>query len=204
MSRAPRVAGVILAAGSSSRMGQPKQLLPFRGQSVLECVVDCAVNSSLDRVVVVLGHRAAQLRALLAGREVTVVVNRAYRTGQSSSIQAGLREVRDVADAVVFLLGDQPLITPGIIASLLDAYRRTPGPIVQPVFDGRGGNPVLFDRQTFERIDALSGDTGARLLFREYADRIVEVPLDDPAVHFDIDTLQDYALLREREADSGT
>lgn len=199
MSRLPRVAGIVLAAGSSSRMGRPKQLLPFRGHSLLECIVDSALNSSLCKVVVVLGHRVDELRPLLANRDVTVVVNDDYQRGQSSSIQAGLRAVREDVDAALFLLGDQPLITPETIDSILDAYANSPGPIVMPLFDGRRGNPVLFDRQTFDRIERLSGDTGARVLFQEYAERIVEVPLQDPSVHFDIDTEQDYRALKKME-----
>ena len=199
MSRLPRVAGIILAAGSSSRMGRPKQLLSFREHTVIECIVDSALNSSLYKVVVVLGHRAEELRPLLTGRDVTVILNSDYKRGQSSSIQAGLEAVREEVDAALFLLGDQPLITPETIDSILSAYANSPGPIVMPLFDGRRGNPVLFDRQTFDRIDSLSGDTGARVLFQEYADHIVEVPLQDPSVHFDVDTEQDYMTLKKME-----
>lgn len=199
MSRVPRVAGIILAAGSSSRMGRPKQLLSFREQTVIECIVDNALNSSLCKVVVVLGHKAEELRPLFAARDVTLVLNSDYKRGQSSSIRAGLAAVRDEVDAALFLLGDQPLITPDTIDRILSAYANSPGPIVMPLFDGKRGNPVLFDRQTFDRIDSLSGDTGARILFQEYADQIVEVPLHDPAVHFDIDTEQDYNILKKME-----
>lgn len=199
MSRLPRVAGIILAAGSSSRMGRPKQLLPFRGKTVIERIVDCALKSSLSKVVVVLGHLADELRPLLAGREVMVVLNPDYKRGQSSSIQTGLQAVREEVDAVLFLLGDQPLITPETIDRILSAYASSSGPIVMPLFDGRRGNPVLFDRQTFERIESLSGDTGARILFQEYAGQIVEVPFHDSSVHFDIDTEQDYSALKKME-----
>ncbi|NOY12581.1 MAG: molybdenum cofactor cytidylyltransferase [Deltaproteobacteria bacterium] len=197
MNRAPRVAGIILAAGRSSRMGRPKQLLSLRGQTVIECVIDSALASSLDKLVVVLGHRAEEIRGLLTGRDVTVVRNTDYQRGQSSSLRVGLRAVREEVDAVLFLLGDQPLIIPETIDSILTAYINRPAPIVIPRFDGRRGNPVLFDRQTFARIDALSGDTGGRVLFQEYAGDIVEVPLHDPAVHFDIDTEQDYQMLKK-------
>ncbi len=199
MNRFPRVAGIILAAGSSSRMGRPKQLLSFRESTVIECVADSALKSSLSKVVVVLGHREDEMRPLLAERDVTVVLNSDFKRGQSSSIQVGLDTVRHDVDAVLFLLGDQPLITPETIDCLLAAYAKSPGPIVMPLFNGKRGNPVLFDRQTFDRIDALSGDIGARVLFQEYADQIVEVPFHDPSVHFDIDTEQDYLLLKKME-----
>ena len=199
MSHLPKVAGIVLAAGSSSRMGRPKQLLPFRGQTVIECIVDSALKSSLYKVIVVLGHRADELRPLLTGHEVTVILNPDYKRGQSSSIQAGLQAVREEVDAVLFLLGDQPLITPETIDSILSAYESSSGPIVMPLFEGRRGNPVLFDRQTFERIESLSGDSGARALFLEYADQIVEVPFQDSSVHFDVDTEQDYRALKKME-----
>jgi molybdenum cofactor cytidylyltransferase len=180
-------------------MGRPKQLLPFRGSTVIECIVDSALKTSLSKVVVVLGHRADELRPLLEKRDVTVVINPEYKRGQSSSIQVGLDAVRQDVDAVLFLLGDQPLITPETIDCLISAYASSSGPIVMPLFNGKRGNPVLFDRQTFERIDALKGDTGARVLFQEYAEQIVEVPFHDPSVRFDIDTEQDYLLLKKME-----
>jgi molybdenum cofactor cytidylyltransferase len=180
-------------------MGRSKQLLPFRGSTVIECIVDSALKASLHKVVVVLGHKAEELRPLLTGHDVMVIHNSDYKRGQSSSIQAGLDAVREEVDAVLFLLGDQPLITPETIDSLLSAYASSPSPIVMPLFKGRRGNPVLFDRQTFERIDALTGDTGARVIFQEYADQIVEVPFHDSSVHFDIDTEQDYKALKKME-----
>lgn len=199
MSGLPRVAGIILAAGNSSRMGRPKQLLRFRGHTVIEGIVDNALQSSLCKVVVVLGHRADELQPLLQGLDVTVIINSDYKKGQSTSIQAGLQAVRDDVNAVLFLLGDQPLITPATIDSILSAYQNSAAPIVMPLFQGKRGNPVLFDRQTFNGIDSLSGDTGARVLFQEYADRIVEVPFQDSSIHFDIDTEQDYRALKEME-----
>ena len=201
MNRVSRVAGIILAAGSSSRLGRPKQLLPFRGQTVLECVVDSALASPLDKVVVVLGHQAEELNRLLTGRDLRVVFNSDYQKGQSSSIKAGLRAVREEVDAVLFLLGDQPLVSPKTIGLILSAYQSNPRPIVLPLFDGRRGNPVLFDHRTFARIAALAGDVGARVLFKEFAEQILEVPLLDSAIHLDIDTEQDYKALQEIESD---
>ncbi len=200
MSRTPRVAGIILAAGKSSRMGRTKQLLPFRGQTILECVVDCALASSLQRVIVVLGHQADALEPLLKGRDVTVVINCLYDKGQSTSLKAGLRAVTEEDEAVLFLLGDQPLVTPETINRILTAYETSPAsPIVLPVFEGKRGNPVLFSRETFSRLETLSEDQGARPLFEEYAGRILPVPVADPSIHFDIDTEGDYQRLLSLE-----
>ena len=200
MSRAPQVAGIVLAAGASSRMGRTKQLLPFRGQSILECVVDNALASRLHRVIVVLGHEAEVLEPLLENRAVTVVRNLHYQRGQSTSLNAGLRMLNNESSAALFLLGDQPLITPEIIDRIIAAYETSRSPIVLPVFEGRRGNPVLFAQETFARIAELSEDRGARPLFVEYAERILKVPVADPAIHLDIDTEEDYRrLLKEHQ-----
>jgi molybdenum cofactor cytidylyltransferase len=196
-----KVAGIILAAGEGSRMGRTKQLLPFRGKSILECVIDSALASALHRVVVVLGHRADLLIPLLEGKGVEVVVNPDYRQGQSSSLKSGLHALTEETEAALFLLGDQPLITPTLIDSILVAYQASGNPIVMPVFQGRRGNPVLFSRETFSRIEALGADCGARPLFQEYAARLLTVPVDDPAIHFDIDTEEDYQRLLQLEGE---
>ncbi len=201
MSPAGRIAGVVLAAGASSRMNATKQLLPFRGRTLLESVVDSALDSSLHQVIVVLGHRAEALEPLLAGREVVLARNPQYLTGQSSSLKAGLAMVAAETDAVLFLLGDQPLVGAELIDQLLTAYRTSRSPIVLPVFKGRRGNPVLFGRETFARLAALEDDCGARPLFAEYAGRLLRLPVSDPAVLFDIDTEEDYRRLLQLEAE---
>lgn len=200
MNSHPRVAGIILAAGKGTRMGRTKQLLPFRGKTILECVVDNALDSSLERVIVVLGHQADIVEPLLKGRDLSVVVNPCYGNGQSSSLKAGLQAVTDEIDAVLFLLGDQPLVSTEIINRILNAYATSPAcPIVLPVFQGVRGNPVLFSRETFARLETLADDCGARPLFEEYAGRILPVPVDDPSIHFDIDTEEDYQRLLRLE-----
>ena len=199
MNRLPRVTGIVLAAGKGSRMGRTKQLLPFRGQTILECVVESALASSLERVVVVLGHQVDILEPLLKGKNVTVVCNPLYDSGQSSSLKAGLQSVAENSEAVLFLLGDQPLVTPNIIDLILSAYAASPSPVVLPEFAGKRGNPVLFSRETFPRIHTLNGDCGARPLFNEYAGRILRVPVADPAIQLDIDSEEDYRRLLEWE-----
>lgn len=195
MSQVPRISGVILAAGASSRMGATKQQLPFRGQTILESVVDSALASSLYQVVVVLGHQADVLEPLLAGRQVVLSYNPHYLQGQSSSLKAGLKTLPAEADGVLFLLGDQPLVTAELIDLILVAYQTSRSPIVLPVFKGRRGNPVLFSRETFGRLASLEADCGARPLFEEYAERIHKLPVSDPAILFDIDTEEDYQRL---------
>ncbi len=181
-------------------MGRTKQLLSFRGQTVLECVVDSALASRLHRVIVVLGYQADVLAPLLKNRAVTLVRNPHYHRGQSSSLKAGLRMLRQESAAALFLLGDQPLVTTETIDRIIAAYESSPSPIVLPVFEGRRGNPALFSRETFPRLADLSQDRGARPLFVEYAERILKVPVADPAIHLDIDTEEDYRRLLRLES----
>jgi molybdenum cofactor cytidylyltransferase len=195
MNPPPKVAGVILAAGISARLGRTKQLLPFRGQTILEGVVDSALASALQQVVVVLGHQAEALVPLMAGKNVALSFNPDYLQGQSSSLKVGLELVSAEAEAVLFLLGDQPLVTPEIINLILAAYQASPHPIVLPVFNGERGNPVLFSRETFGRLASLKDDRGARPLFADYAGRLLKLPVADPAILFDIDTEEDYQRL---------
>ncbi len=198
MKAQPKVAGIVLAAGSSSRMGRPKQLLPFRGRTVLEWVVDNALASGLHRVIVVLGHEAEAVKPLMEQRKVTTIVNPSYGEGQSSSLKAGLRELSGDCEAALFLLGDQPLVTPETINHLITVFADSPSPIIIPTFNNQRGNPVLFSRVTFPRMEALRGDCGARPLFREYAGEIRSVAVHTPAILFDLDTEDDYhRLLKE-------
>lgn len=196
----PTVAGIVLAAGNGSRMGCTKQLLPFRGKTVLECVVDAALASCLSSVTVVIGHDAERIQSLLRARNVTTVLNPDYMSGQGSSTRAGTCALGDEVDAALFLLGDQPLVTPKLIDTVLDAYRAHRAPIVLPTYEGRRGNPALFDRETFPRLRSLSGGATARVLFDEFGPRILKVPVADPAIHFDIDTEEDYQRLRREHS----
>ncbi|ACM18476.1 molybdopterin-dioxomolybdenum cytidylyltransferase, putative [Geotalea daltonii FRC-32] len=194
----PKVAGIVLAAGSSRRMGQPKQLLPFRGRTVIERVVENALASSLQRVIVVLGHEAERIKPLLEQKSVTTVINSAYETGQSSSLKAGLNAIPVNFDAALFLLGDQPLVTAETIDLIMAGFADSHAPIVIPTFDGQRGNPVLFSRETFPLMDTLNGDCGARTLFQEYAGRIRSIEVQTPAILMDLDTEEDYRRLLAR------
>lgn len=202
MSRRSKVVGVVLAAGEGTRMGGlVKQMLPFKGKPIVEWVVDNAVASLLQSVVVVIGHRADLVEPVLAGKDVTVVINSDYRSGQSSSIKSGMAALPEWADAALFLLGDQPLVSPADINLLLDAYHASSAPIVLPVHKGIRGNPALFSRETFRRMELLKGDSGARALFGEYAGRILQAPVENGFIHFDIDTEEDYRRLLQSDID---
>jgi molybdenum cofactor cytidylyltransferase len=199
------IAGVVLAAGASSRLGRPKQLLPFRGRPLLEATLARVAAAQLDEVVVVLGGSAAEILAQVELHGARPVVNPDYRAGQSTSLRVGLAAVEDRAEAVVFILGDQPLQSAPVIDALIDTHRRTGAPIVVPSYGGARGNPVLFARVTYPLLHGLTGDQGARPLLRARADLVREVPVDAPAPPADIDTWDDYraVLVAAGEPDPG-
>lgn len=192
-----RVAGVVLAAGGSARLGQPKQFLQWRGKPFVRAVCETALAAGLDPVVVVVGAHATQVRAVLSDLTVQFVENAEWESGQSGSVQAGLAALPPQTGAAVFLLVDQPQTPPELVRALVERYSLTRHPIVAPLIDGQRGNPVLFGRRTFPRFAELSGDQGGRALFRHFDPDYI--PWLDPAASLDVDTPEDYARLLNYE-----
>jgi molybdenum cofactor cytidylyltransferase len=190
-----RIAGVILAAGKASRMGTPKQLLPYKETTILGEVLKNALQSALDPLMVVLGFMADEIRRRIDFGTATVVIADAYDLGQSASLKAGLSHVPDDCDGALFLLGDQPLITADIIDTLIAQYRRFNNDILIPTYGGKRGSPVLIGRPLFPQLHTLTGDTGGRVLFERFADRIMEIEVGQESICIDIDTPADYEKL---------
>jgi len=185
------VAGVILAAGQSTRLGQPKQLLPLNGRPLLQHVVSAACDSALDEVVVVVGALLEELRAVLHLGRARLVVNTRYADGQSTSLHRGLEVLDDDSEGVLFLLGDQPGVTSALVDRLVARYRAGDAAIVAPRFLDGLGNPVLFDRALWPELRQLSGDTGAREILRARRADVREVAVAAPRLP-DVDTWDDY------------
>jgi molybdenum cofactor cytidylyltransferase len=191
------IAAVVLAAGAARRMGRPKQLLPLAGRSLVWHVANAASRSVADEIIVVTGARQAAVAAALAGLPVRLVANSRWRSGQASSLITGLKAVGPEAAAVIFLLADQPLVTPALIDALIAAYRAGRGSIVVPVAGGVRGNPVLFDLALWRpALLALGGDAGARAIIAAHPEQMATVPVADGAVFTDVDTPADYELIQ--------
>ncbi len=191
-----RTAAIVLAAGGATRFGQPKLLLPWSGTTLLGQVVDRALAAgSIDEVIVVVGCEGERVAAAVSDRPVRVVVNEAWAEGQSSSVRAGLAALPTGVSAALFLLGDQPEVTPEVIEALVQRHRQTLAPIVVPSYSGQRGNPVLFDRVAFAELGRLRGDVGGRVLIERFQQSVERVAFDAPPP-FDIDTLGDYQRFR--------
>jgi molybdenum cofactor cytidylyltransferase len=188
----PLVAAIVLAAGGSTRMGQPKQLLPVDGQPMLRRVTAAACATELAQIVVVVGAHADAVRQALAGLPVDVVVNEAWAEGMSTSIKAGLSALDSGIQAALIILADQPGLTPDLLNSLVARYYATRAPIIAPFYRDQRGNPVLFDRSLFGELVATEGDQGGRELVLRHARELGRIQVDDPSVLLDVDTRQDY------------
>jgi len=185
-----RVGAVILAAGNASRMGSLKQAEAWRGQALVERAV--AAAAGLEPIVVVLGAEAERVRRQVARGGVQFVVNERWQEGQSGSMRVGLAAVAARCEAVVFLLADMPLVDGELIGRLVEAHRASLAPIVAPQAGGRWGNPVLFDRVTFEALAQVRGDRGGRAIFEQFP--IMGVPADERSL-LDVDTAEDWQAL---------
>ena len=194
-----RVAVVILAAGTSARMGEAKQLLRLGEGTVLGQTVENVRASSVDEVVMVLGASAEAIREQLPAEILglaRVVVNPEYETGVASSLRVGLAALGSDVDAAVIVLGDQPFVRAATLDRIIEEYRRTGAQIVIPMYEGARGNPVLLDRSLFREAMALEGDVGCRAIFTKHAEGVVYLEVDDSGVLLDIDSRGDYERLR--------
>lgn len=196
----PRLpAGIVLAAGRSTRMGPDNKLLQnLRGKPILRHAVEAQLAAGLDPVIVVTGHQREQVEAVLAGLPVTFAHNVDYAEGLSSSLRAGVAALPAQAPAVVVSLGDMPNVTAQVIEGLVEGFVQRPEALaVVPTLLGNRGNPVLLARDLFPAVTLLSGDRGARRLLEEAGDRVVEIAFDDPAIALDVDTPEALRALRD-------
>jgi molybdenum cofactor cytidylyltransferase len=190
---------IIMAAGGSSRLGTPKQLLPYDGKTLLQYTVDVAKESIANPVIVVLGWKAEDIQTSIKG--ATVVVNTEWRDGMASSIRCGINallQVEPSTDGALILVCDQPYVTSNLLNQLVSEYQKTKRPIIASSYDNTLGVPALFHKSMFPALLGLTGDYGAKSIIQQHAGEIGAVAFSKGGV--DIDTEDDYKKLSKSKA----
>jgi len=204
-------AAIILAAGSSSRYGQTKQILDYKGVPFVRAIARSAINAGLSPIVIVTGADAITVKDALIGLsdKIRIIYNPNWQNGQSTSIRAGIDAISGShisqsqkgdsnhlpgnPGSAIFLLADQPQVNPAVLRCLVEEHSRTLAPVIAPLVDGRRGNPVLFDRVTFLDLRKLEGDIGGRGIFSKYPPDYIQ--WNDISLQQDVDTPTDYERL---------
>ena len=187
---------IILAAGNSSRLGRPKQLLPYQGKTLLTHVVAESLAASLQPVVVVTGAYQAEIHDSLKGQAVNIIHNPRWETGMASGIFAGLMKALSIEPhlgAVIVAVCDQPYISAELFRSLVKTHTVSGKGLVACRYSETIGTPVLFDQRYFKELSALAGDTGAKQLLKRYPEDVTTIPF--PKGNIDIDTEEDFQRL---------
>jgi len=188
-----KVAGLILAAGKSERMGRPKALLPFLGSCFLTHVLTEAAHSNLTDVKVVLGHHAEGILQALPEIRPRTLVNPDYHNGQLSSLQCGLRHFTSAGlDGVMVFLIDHPMIHRGLVNQLIESFSQNDSSIVIPSFEHRRGHPMILGAELFTELMAAPLDQGAVSVVRKHSHEILHLEVNEPGVLVDIDTPEAY------------
>ena len=184
--------GLILAAGESKRMGFPKMLLTFNGRTMIENVIGNVIRSDVDNTMVVLGADRDTLIELVEKSPVKYCYNDNYKEGMLSSVKCGFRNLPSDFEAVLVFQGDQPLIFPKAVNTVIEAYRHSGKGIVIPVYKNKRGHPLLIDRKYRNEIEKLDAHEGLRSLAYQFSDDVLEVETDNSDILRDFDTYEDY------------
>jgi len=189
------VAAVVLAAGSSTRMGQNKLLLDLGGETVVRRAVRAAVEAGVDKVVVVLGHEAERVGAALAGLPCLTVINADHAEGVGTSLRLGVSKAAAEAGAIVVVLADMPFVTPAMIRTVVERYRATGAPLVVSRYGAVEAPPNLYDRALFTELVSTPGERCAKQVLRRHEHEAVFVAWPEEALR-DIDVDEDYEWAR--------
>ena len=190
------IAAVVLAAGESSRIGRDKALLPFRQSSFLEQIVSTLKKVPVEKIVVVLGHHADEIRSSIDLPKAEVVVNSQFREGQTSSLLAGLEALdSDKIEGILLCLVDNPLISAEVVRRLGEEFRFRRPLLVIPTYQGERGHPVIFSRALFDEFRSLAPGEGANLVARRHREETWFVEVNDQSILNDVDTPADYEKL---------
>lgn len=191
---------VLLAAGGSLRLGRPKQLLAYKGKTLLHHSLEEALASNAQTVVVVLGSNADTMQKELSHYSVHVTINTYWQEGMASSIRSGVKTITEInpsIEGVILLVCDQPFITASLLNTLIDVHQKTGKGIVASSYDNTYGPPVFFHHSFFQELVQLKGDVGARSIVQMHLDDVEAVNFPDGT--FDIDTDKDYELIKDDE-----
>jgi molybdenum cofactor cytidylyltransferase len=183
---------IVLAAGESSRMAQPKLLLPFGEKTIIETVLDTAASSKANYTLLVTGGFREKIEQKAKRFPTITVFNPDYKQGMLSSVQMGFRSLPEGAQAAVVLLADQPSISYTVIDKIIDAYIQTLKGILLPTYKKKRGHPVLFDMKYKSDIAALSLEVGLRGIVYGHPNDVYEVPVNTSSILRDIDDMKDY------------
>ena len=190
-------AAIVLAAGASTRLGQPKQLLQMNGESLLHRTIRAAEEAGCAPIFVVLGFEAERMQRETADLEVRVVINQEWQSGMGSSLRSGMEALMkesQLPQKVVLLLSDQPMLSNKILLSLVKKSAETNSLIVASSYTGRLGVPAAFRKELYPDLQKVEGDKGAREVIQLYRDQTASIDFPEGAV--DIDTVQDLELLK--------
>jgi len=187
-----KISGILLAAGEASRMGCQKLLLPWRGTTILESIVDSYVHSKIFELNVVVNPDNPQIKKALMMKPIVIVENPDYKEGMSTSIRQGIEATSAQADGYLIGLGDQPLITTDIIDHLVSSFSKECPGIVICSHQGKRGHPVIFARKFRRALLALERDKGGQMIIKQHSDEIQQVESGSKSIFMDIDTPEDY------------
>jgi molybdenum cofactor cytidylyltransferase len=194
------IAGVILAAGMSKRLGSTKQLLKLDGKYLIERIVEAATNSNLTEIYLVLGWQHERildkLPHLKNTKKIKILFNPSFTTGMSSSVKCGLTAAKEKYDHVMFFVADQPFISSNLINHLIEEYIQSSKQICIPVCQEKSGNPALFNASYFDKLLQISGDKGGRNIIAGNPKEVLRVSIENPEELFDIDTMEDVESLK--------
>ena len=207
-SRFGQVVAVVLAAGAARRFGRPKQLERWPDQTspaLIQRAIGLTLKAGIQRVYVVIGNQREKMLNLIMENPYSValpIYNPRWEEGQGFSVAVGVKEVQTSvpqAQAILFMLADQPRLQQSTLTKLLVAFNsledRGQNAILFPTYGGKRGNPVIFGRAFFEELTKLEGDVGGRAIVKTHPTAVIEVPVDDPAIHEDVDRPEDLERL---------
>jgi len=189
------IAGVILAAGGSERLGEPKQLLQWHEEPFLVHIAHTALEAGLAPLILVTGADNQRVEAAVRELPMKIVFNSRWAQGQSTSMKTGLLALPEDCQAVMFLLSDQPQITSRLIRQLIERYKVNRAPITAPKVGSQRGNPVIFGYETFHALRRVTGDQGGRAILEQF--EVDWLPWEDEQILLDVDDAEDLEKLRQ-------